>query len=304
MGNRFSRRRDVPITSPETVATQQKSPVEPAGPAEPAHDSGMNQSQELLHTEKLEALVEEPVASLECPPKDESTLESTEVETPAVPVHEPEPEVKETPAPVQPEPLVAASKEPEPEPAAPPKPVAEAQIAPEPAPEPVPEAESAPCSDEVTEAAPEPIPEPEPSLEQPIQESLPEPGLSIPLLIDLGAPDDTFSPAPAHVLLSPDEPSSVSGSEQCKGSVEAAEAFTLEPEKSIETSEFLEKQIEVEAGECLETLGSDINGESLREILKGSELKGNDLHSDFIPSDVNIPDDTPITEMSPSIEMM
>lgn len=305
MGNRFSRRRDVPVSSAETVVTQQKTSVQPVT-SEPAEESAVTPAQEVAQTEKLDALVEEPVTSVACSPKNESTSECTEAEIPArpAPVNESEPEVKETPAAVDPEPL-SSSKAPEPEPIAAQKPFDEAQFTPEPAPEPVPEFESVSCLEADTKAALEPISESEPApaeaLEQhtelPTQDSLPEPALSSPLLIDFGVLDVTPSPAPVPVLLSPDEPSNISAGEQCKGIVEAAESATLEPEKSTEMSEFLEEQIEVEAGEIVETLGSDVNNESLSEILKNSELKGNDLHNDFIPSDVKIPDDTPIMDI-------
>ncbi|KAM4572292.1 uncharacterized protein PAE49_007511 isoform 2-T2 [Odontesthes bonariensis] len=301
MGNRFSRRRDAPASSAETVAAEQKTAVEPA--TTDPEDSAVTQTQEV--TENLDELAQEPVTSTACSPKEEYLTESKEEETPAPgPINdgESEPRLKETPAPVQPELLVSASNPPEPEP----KPVAEAQLAPEPAPEPVPEPESA------SEVDPAPIPEPVPApvedLEQHVdllkQETLPESVSSSPPLIELSAPDDTPSPAPIPVPLSSDEPSNISAGEQHQECVEASEGSPPGHKESTETLEFLEKQTEVEAAERLETLGSDINEGSVSEILKNSELKGNDLLNDLISSDVKIPDASPVTDMSASIELM
>lgn len=319
MGNRFSRRRDAPVTSAEAVATEQKAAEEPAA-AQPAEDPAITQTQEA--TEDLDVVVGEQVSLKVCLPSEECVSECKEVEAPVAPVSdlEPEPAVKETPAPVQPEPLVIDSTPAPPEP----EPVVEAPPAPEPAPEPepVPEPESAPVPESAAvpepdpvpeadaEADPEAIPEPEPAPAEPVeqqtdllsQESLPEPVLPSPTLIDFAVPDATPSPAPTPV--SPDEPADVPAGEQCQDSTEAAENSTFEPEQPAETSEVLEKLVEVEAPECLEKLGSDVNEESVCEILKNLELKGNDLVNDLIPSDVKIPDDTPIIDMSTSSELM
>lgn len=319
MGNRFSRRRDAPAASAEAVAAEQKAAEEPAA-AQPAEDSTTTQTQEV--TENLDVVVGEQVTLKACLPSEECVSECKEVEAPAAPVSDPEPEpaVKETPAPVQPEPLVLDSTPAPPEP----EPVVEAPPAPEPAPEPepVPEPESAPVPEpdpvvEVdpvpvtdVEAVPEAIPEPEPAPAEPMeqqtdllsQESLPEPVLPSPPLTDSAVPDVTPSPAP--IPISPEEPVDVPAGEQCQDSTEAAENSTFEPDQPADTSEFLEKLVEVEAPECLEKLGSDVNEESVCEILKNLELKGNDLVNDLIPSDVKIPDDTPIIDMSTSNELM
>ncbi|XP_072241780.1 uncharacterized protein [Leuresthes tenuis] len=309
MGNRFSRRRDAPASSAETVAAEQKTAVEPAT-TNPAEGSAVTQIQEV--TENLDELAQQPVTSTICSPKEECLTESKEEETPAPsdPINDgdSEPRLKETPAPVQPELLVSASNPPQPEPNS----VAEAQLAPEPAPEPVPEPESASYPEADSEADPDPIPEAVPApveaLEQHAdlleQETLPEPVLSSPPLIELSAPDDTPSPAAIPFPLSSDDPSNISAGEQHQECVEASEGSSPGHEESTETLEFLEKQTEVEAAEHLETLGSDVNEGSVSEILTNSELRGNDLLNDLIPSDAKIAEASPITDMSTSIELM
>ncbi|XP_022609945.1 uncharacterized protein LOC111228388 [Seriola dumerili] len=326
MGNRFSRRRDTPAGSGETAATEQKAAEEPAAP-QPAEESGITTTQEAVETENLDVVVGEPVTPVACLPSEECVSECKEVEAPAVSATlndaEPEPVAKETPAPSQPELLVSVSEPspPESEPVAEPKLVAEAQRAPEPVPETVPEPEptSNPEAEAEAEAVPEPISEAEPVLTEALeqhadmltQESLPEPELSSPPLIDLGVPDVTpqpvnTSPSPAPIS-DPDnanEPSDIPVTEECEGSAEAAESSTFEPEKPEETTESLEKPMEVEAAENLEQLVSDVNEESISGLLQNLELKGNDLVADLIPSDVKIPDDTPITDISTSTELM
>lgn len=302
MGNRFSRRRDVPASSAET---EQKNVEEPAT-SKPAEISAVTQTQ-VAETENLDVLAGVPVTSVARTPKEDGVTECKEVEIPAVsdPIKDGEPElVVKDPAPVQPELLISAINPPDPEP----KPDVEADLAPELAPEPVPEPESASYPEAALKPISEPVPAPAGSLEQHTdlltQESLPEPMLSSPPLIDLGAPGDISSPAPIPVPLSPHEPSNISAGEQCEENVEAAEDFPLEPEESTETSAFLEEQTKVEAAECLETLGSDVIRGSVSGVLKNLEMSGNDLLNDLIPSDVKIPDDTPITDMSTPIELM
>ena len=282
MGNRFSstKRRDAPATSAETAAApEQKTAEEPAVATQPAADAGITQTQEAV--ENVDVVVGESVTPVASLPPEECTSECKAAEAPA----EPEPVATETPAPVEPEPLVSVSEPSPPEP----EPAPEPELAPEPepvAPEPVPEPE--PTSNpeaEVVEAAPEPIPESVPSfeaLEQQTdmltQESLPEP------LIDLGVPDANSEPA--------DEPADIPVSEECQ------------EDGPEETSESLEKPMEVEAAGDLVQLVSDVNEESVTELLQNLELKGNDLVADHIPTDVKIPDDGLITNMSTSAELM
>lgn len=309
MGNRFSRKRDGPASSGETAAAEQRTAEEPAA-TQPAQ-----QTQEAVKTENLDAVVGEPVSVA-------STEESVSAAAPA-PLNdsEPVPVAKETPAPVQSEPLVSVSEPspPEPEPAAKPEPLAEAQPAPEPTPEPVskPELTSAPEAE--AEAVPESISEsvaaPAEALEQQTemltQESLPEPEISSSPLIDLGVPDATpepidipTSPASIPASVPADEPSDIPMTEESQDSAEVPVISTLELEKSEETSEPLEKLTEVEAAGNLEQLVSDVTEENVSELLQNLELKGNDLVADFIPADVQIPDETPIMDMSVSAELM
>lgn len=309
MGNRFSRRRDVPVNSTENAATEQEAAEEPAT-TQPGEDSGVTPAQEAVKTENLDVVLGEPVTLVASLPAEECVSECKEAEAPAAlaPLNdaEPEPEAKETPAPVQPEPLVSVSEPSPPEP----EPVAEAQLATEPAPEPVEEPEPTSNPEVDIEVVPESISEPEPA---PTEESLPEPVISPPPLVDLGAPDvtpqliDTSpspSPAPIAVPVSADEPSDIPAGEEFQDRAEAAVLSTPEPEKSEETSESLEKPMEAEAAGNLEQLVSDVNEESVSGLLKHLELTGNDLVTDLIHSDVKIPDDTPIVDISTSTELM
>lgn len=318
MGNKFSRRRDVPISNAEAAAPDQKPAEEPAAP-QPAEDSGITQTQEAV-VENLDVVIAEPVTPVACLPAEACVSECKAAEAPATspaPLDdaEPEPVAKETPAPVQPEPVVSVSE---------PEPAAEAQLAPEPVPE--------PASEPVPEPAPEPVPEPEPTshpeaeveaVPEPISEStpapaealeqqtdmlaqepLPEPELSSPTVVDLDVADVT--PQPIDIpSVDAVEPSDIPGTEECQDSAVVPEISTSEPEKSEETSESPEKPAEEEAAENLEQLVSDVNVESVSGLLKDLELKGNDLVADLIPTDVKIPDDTPITDMmSTATELM
>ncbi len=143
------------------------------------------------------------------------------------------------------------------------------------------------------------------------QESLPEPEISSPPLIDLGVLDATpqpidipTSPASIPAPVAADEPSDIPMTEESQDSAEVPVISTLELEKSEETSESLEKLTEVEAAGNLEQLVSNVTEESVSELLQNLELKGNDLVADHIPADVKIPDDTPIMDMSVSTELM
>ncbi|CAK6968971.1 proteoglycan 4-like [Scomber scombrus] len=323
MGNRFSRRRDVPLNSAETAATAQEAAEKPA--TTQPEDSGMTATQEAVQTENLDVVVGQPTTPVACLPTEECVAEYKEAEAPAAPSPlndaEPEPEAKETPAPVQPEPLVSVStpSPPEPEPVAEQPPVAEAQLATEPAPEPVQEPKPTSNPEAGVEAVPEPTSEPEPApavtLEQETdlltQESLPELVICPPALVDLGAPDVTPqlidtppTPAPIPISVNTDELSDIPASEEFQDGTEATVISTLEPEKSEETSESLEMPMEAEAAGNLEQIVSDVNEESVSGLLKHLELTGNDLVTDLIHSDVKIPDDTPIVDISTSAELM
>ncbi|XP_032380450.1 protein TsetseEP isoform X7 [Etheostoma spectabile] len=319
MGNQLNRR-GAPANSSETADTEQE-------PAQPAEDSGLTLTQEAIQAENLDVVMGEPVTLMACLPTEECFSECQVTEAPAAsdPLTEPEPVAKETPAPVQPEPLVSRPSPPESDP----KPVAKAQLAsesvpkpePVPEPEPVPKPELLPEPESVPEPEPVPkpelVPEPETEVEtdpEPIlesvqapaevlkgktdllsQESLPEPVISSPPLIDLGVPDITPQPidipvsitAPVHA----DEPSDIPVTKECQESAEVKE--------SEDTSEPLEKLMGVEAAGNLEQLVSDINEESVCGLLKNLELKGNDLADDLIPTDVEIAD-----SMSTSTELM
>ncbi|XP_034735034.1 E3 ubiquitin-protein ligase RNF12-B-like isoform X4 [Etheostoma cragini] len=307
MGNQLNRR-GASSNSVETADTEQE-------PAQPGEDSGLTLSQEAIRAENLDVVMVEPVTLMACLPTEECVSECQVTETPAAldPLTEPEPVAKKTPAPVQPEPLVSQPSPPESDP----KPVAKAQLALEsvPEPEPVPEPELVPEPEPVPE--PELVPEPEAEVEtdpEPIvesvkapaevleektdllsQESLPEPVISSPPLIDLGVPDITPQPidipvcitAPVHA----DKPSNIPVTKECQQSAEVKE--------SENTSEPLEKLMGVEAAGNLEQLVSNINEESVCGLLKNLELKGNDLAEDLIPTDVEIPD-----SMSTCTELM
>ncbi|XP_047451650.1 E3 ubiquitin-protein ligase RNF12-B-like [Mugil cephalus] len=305
MGNRFSRRREAQISNSEAVAAEQKTAEEPEA-VQPAEDSVI--TEKVTEAEDLVVVGAEPVTPVVRLPSEECVSECKQGEAPSssAPVTdpEPEPEVKDTNAQVQPEPLVSASvpSVPEQEPAAQTKSVAEAQLAPESVPEP----------EAGVEAVPEPIAEPVPAPAEPLeqqasQEPLPEPVHSSPPLVDLDVPDVTPSPDPISVPANSEEQPDIAAGEQCQDSAEAAETSTLETEESAETTEKpAEVEVEAEAAECSEQPGSDVNEdeESISDTLKNLELKGNDLVSDLISSDVNIPDGPPITDMNTSTELM
>ncbi|KAM9754117.1 uncharacterized protein ACNS7B_007199 [Menidia menidia] len=286
MGNRFSRRRDPPASGSEAVATEQKPEVEPAA-VKPVSQNQVSEP------DNAEVLAEKPAAAAACPPKEESQTESKEEETPAPsgPIQEPEPTPKEPPAPAQPELLLSAGNPPEPADAAP--------LAPEPAPEPVrqPDSPSYPGAD------PDPVPEAEILVQHGDlleRESLPEPEPPSPPLIELSAPEAPPSPDPGPDPLTSDQPPHASAGER----FEVSEGSTLGQEESTETLEFLEDQSEAVAAEGYERFGSDVNEGSVSEILTNSELEGNYLLNDLIPSDVKVPDDSPIMDVSTSIELM
>ncbi|XP_041795361.1 predicted GPI-anchored protein 58 [Chelmon rostratus] len=321
MGNFLNRRRDPSANNAKTAATEQKPAEEPAA-TQPAQESEATQIPEAVKTENIDMVAGDPATVVASLPPGECASECKEVKAPAVPLNDAEPEsvAKETSTPDQLEPLTSVS---EPSPSEPePKPVAEAQLAPEPAPEVIsePEPTSNPEAEVEVEAVPEPLsesaPAPAEALEQPAdvltQESLPEPMISSPALIDLGVPDATPQPintppppAPIPAPVDADEPSDIPAvAEECHDSAEVPVTSTLELETSEETSESLEKSMEVEASGTLEQLVSNVNEESVNELLQNLELKGNDLVADLIPTDVKIPDDSPITDMSTSTELM
>lgn len=321
MGNFLNRRRDPSANSGKTAATEQKTTEGPAA-TPPAPDSAAMQTQEAVQAEDLDVVAGKLVTQVASLPSEECSSECKEVKAPAAPLNDAEPEsvAKETPAPDQPEPLVSVS---EPSPSEPePKPVPEAQLAPEPAPEVVPEPEPT-SNPEVeveaeVEAVPEPVsvstPTPAEALEQPVdmltQESLPEPMISSPALIDLGVPDAIpepieTPPSPAAIPApdNADEPSDIPAvTEECQDNAEVPVTSTPELETPEETSESLEKVMEVEASGTLEPLVNDVNEESVSELLQNLELKGNDVVADLLPTDVKIPD--AITDMSTSTELM
>lgn len=307
MGNRLSRRREAPASSAEAAAPEQKTAEEPAAAPEAApaaapaaEDPGTAQTPEVEQNQ--EVVVGELVTPVACLPSEPCVAE----EAPAAP--EPEPEVKETPAPVQPEPPVPASEpepEPEPEPVAVPEPVLEAPI-PEPEPEPIPEPEPTSLPEPEVEPVPEPIPPPveaqELQIDLPAPEPLPEPELPSPPLIDLGVPDE--APEPVDIPFIPEPVSAVEPADVIPP-VEGGFDGTEDPVVSLEeTSEFLENHVEVEVTEDLEKLVGDVSVENVNGLLKNLELKGNDLLSDLIPTDVTIPDDSHITNMSTTAELM
>lgn len=303
MGNRFSRRRDAPVSSAETAATEQKTAEEPAV-TQPAQDSGTTPAQEAVDTEDLDVVVRESVAVVASLPSEECVSEIKEVKAP-----ESEPVAKDTPAPVQPEPVVLVSEPSPPEP----EPVAEAQVAPEPDPEPVPEPEPTSNLEAEVEADPELISESVPAsaedLEQQTdvltQEPLPDPVISSPTMIDLGVSDATPqpidtppSPDPTPALVDADGPSDIAVTDECQDGAEVSIISTLVPQKSEETSESLEKPMDVEAAGNMEQVVSDVNEETVSGLLQNLALKGNDLVVDLIPTDVKIPDDALVTDMS------
>nr|XP_046250787.1 cell surface glycoprotein 1-like [Scatophagus argus]XP_046250788.1 cell surface glycoprotein 1-like [Scatophagus argus] len=289
MGNKFSRRRDAPANSAENAAGTEEKTAE-----EPAEDPGTTQTQEAIETEDLSVTAGEPVTLEESSPPEERASEFKDVND------------------VEPEPLADETS------AQPVDSVTEAAPAAEPAPEPVPEPDPSSKQEAVVEAAPEPIsesvPAPTEALEEQTdmltQESLPEPVISSSALIDLGVPDATPqpdtppSPAPILTSVNTDEPSDIPVTEECQDNAEVSVISAPEPENSEERSESLEKLAEVEAAGNLEQLVSDVSEESVSGLLQNLELKGNDLVADLIPTDVKIPDDTPITDMSASTELM
>lgn len=285
MGNRLSRRRETPASTHETVAVEEKTTKEPG------NDSAVTQTHEAAKTEDLDVVVGEPVTPVACLPNEECVADFKEAEASSASAPkndtEPAPMVKE--APVQPEPQVSASTP------SPSEPAAEAELAPDSEPDieiVQPSSEPAPPSVEHLEQQPDQL----------TQDSLHEPVLSWPPLTNSGSPDFAPSQDPIPVPVNPDEPSDLPAGEECQDGDEAADISMLEPEKPAEAH--LEKPMEVEAEESLEKLGSDVNEESISETPKNSELRGNDLGSDLIPRDVNVPDDTPITDMSTSTELM
>ncbi|XP_017261092.1 proteoglycan 4-like [Kryptolebias marmoratus] len=302
MGNRFSRRRDAPASSAGNVATEQKTEAEPAA-ADQAENSETTPTQEAVETEKLDVTAKEAGTTEACLPTDECVSGSKGV--PCAAASDPqndaesEPAAKETPPPVQTEPLASAIKPPEPEGFAQPEPVTEAQLAPKPEPEPALEPE--PSSHREADAEPTselpPITAgpPQQHTDPLNQESLPEPVLPSPPLIDWSVPDIASAPAPIPVSLSPDESSNISAAERCEGS------STPEPEKF---TEFLENPVEVEAAGCMKTPGNDVEEENISDVLQKLELKGNDLLNDLIQSEAKIPDDTPTTDLSTAMELM
>lgn len=321
MGNLFTKKQQATVNSAKAAAPQQKTAEEPAV-TQPAKDSGIIQTQEVVEPENPDVVVGESVKVVARLPSEECTSECKAPEAPAAtaPQNNAEPEsvAKESPAPVQPEPLVSVGEPslPQPVPVAKPEPVAEAQLAPEPAPEPVPEPELTSKPEEEVKAVPEPVsesvPDPAEDMEQQTvmltQESLPEPEISSPPLIDLGVSDATpqlIDTPPISAAVSADEPSDIPVTQECQDSAEVSAISTLEAERSEETpEESLEKQMEAEAAGNLEQLVSDVNVESVSGLLQNLELKGNDLVADLIPTDVKIPDETPITDTSMSTELM
>lgn len=295
MGNRLSRRRDVPAGPTEAVAIEQKT-TEGVAATPPAEDSATTQTQEMA--ENLEVVVGDPVTEVARLPAEECISECKKEDAPAATVKAAEPEPLSKEAPAQVEPLVSASEESPPEPGP-----TEAQPTLESAQEPVPESSLTLEADiePVREPIIEPTPDPAESLEQQTellaQDYVPESEISSAPLVDLGVPD--VAPFLAPIQVNADDSSDIPTGEQ--GSSEAAENSTHEPEKPAEPTE---PPTEVEAAVCLEKPENDVNEESVREILKNLELKGNDHVSDLMQSDVNIPDDTPITDMSTSTELM
>ncbi|KAM9854595.1 uncharacterized protein ACBR49_003132 [Aulostomus maculatus] len=303
MGNKFSvaRKPETPVNSAEGAAPEKKAPEEPKT-TQPG-DSGMTQT---VETEKLDVVVGESVTQVACLPNEECISECKAAEAAAAaaasdPLSAPEPVAKETPAPVEPEPLVSPPQ---------PEPVAEAQLSPELAPEPVPEPEPTPVPEAEVEADPEPTSEPvsapaeTPELEAdlPTQESVPEPSS---LLIDLGVPDVTpqlINTTPSQFSI-PDPVDADESTDIPEGEENAEEAAisTSEPE---DTPESLEKPMEEEADGDLEQQVNDLTEENVSGLLTHLKLTGNDLLADLTHSDVKIPDDTPIVDISTSTELM
>lgn len=316
MGNRFTRKRDAPVNSAEP-ATEEKSAEEPEA-TQPAKDSGTVETQAAADEESLNVVVKELVTLVAYSTPEECVAESKEVNSPDPPEQlsdvESESVAKDTPAPVQSKPLVLVSEPspPEPEPAVESKPVAESPVAPEPAPEAVPEPEPTSNPEGEVEADPEPISEAAPAPVEALEEQIDvltqesQAGLenSSPALVDMSVSDAT--PQPINTPPSPDsnpapvnadKPSGIAVTEECQDSADVSIISTFVPQKSEETSESLEKP-EVEAAGNLEQVVNDVTEESVSGLLQNLALKGNDLVADLIPTDVKIPDDTPVTDMS------
>nr|XP_020468502.1 calphotin-like [Monopterus albus] len=289
MGNTDSRRQDT-----NTAATEEKTA-----------ESGITHTQEEEAVEDLDVVVGEPVEVVGRLPHGECVLECLEAEAPSATLstrNDPDPE------PVHSELLVSAS-----EPPSKSEPAAEAQLAPEPFPEPEPSSNLESEVEAVCEPTSKPVPAPAKALEQQsdmlTQESLPEPVLSSPLLINPSIPGVTPksvntppSPAPIPAPVNEDKPSDVLVTGKCQDSSEAAKISMLEPGKPEETSESLAKP--TQNTEKLDLPESGISERSVSGLLKNLELEGNDLATDLIVSDVKIPDDTPITDISTSTEQM
>lgn len=302
MGNKITRRRDTLSISADAAAAD-----EPAA-TQSADEPEVTQTQEATDTENLEVVVGESVTPVACLPSEECTSECKEAGGPAATLsaqHDAEPKAvaKETPAPVQPELLVSISEPPpKSEPTEEPKPAMEAQLAPEP--------ELTSNLETETEVVPEPsseeVPAPAEALDQQTdtltQESQPKPAIASHALIDLGVPDMTLqpvdtapAPVPIHDLFDVDEHSDIPVTDECQDGAEV----TSKPGKAAETSDSLE-----EASENLEQLVNDVREDSVSGLLKNLELQANDLVPDLIPSDVKVPDDTPVTDICSSTELM
>lgn len=299
MGNRFSRRRDAPASCAAAAAEQKTE----AGPARTNPE--LTQTQESIESERLDVMDDESGTTEASSPKHECVSGDKEVPSPValLPKNDAEPEstVMETPPPVQIEPLISAIEPPEPEGPAQPALVAEAQLALKP--------EAEPSSHQDAEA--EPPSEPAPTTAEPLeqhtdllnQESLPEAVLPSPPLIDLSVPDVSSAPDSIPAPLNPGKSPNLSAAEH-EGRLEPAGGSSLEPENFTETSEFVEKQMEVEAAGRTKTPGSDVTEENIRDVLKNLELEGSDLLNDLIQSEVQMPEDAPFTDVSASIELM
>uniref|UniRef100_A0A1A8F1P4 Uncharacterized protein n=2 Tax=Nothobranchius korthausae TaxID=1143690 RepID=A0A1A8F1P4_9TELE len=163
-------------------------------------------------------------------------------------------------------------------------------------PDPVSVLESEPASHPEADAELLSEPTPAEALEQPEDLLNQESVLFSPFIDFL---DVASSPTPISASLRPDESSGVSGGEQCE-----VGRSMLEPEKLPGMTEFLDKPMEAEAAECLEMPVSDVSEENVSEVLKNSELNQSDFLNDIIESEVKIPEDTPITDLSSPIELM
>lgn len=316
MGIKFSRRRDAPISGAEGAATEQKTAEELVA-TEPAGESRPALAQEATGIGSLDAVYREkpkPASSL---PNEACIAEMKEEKAHDAPeplnVEEPEPVAKNAPAPsqTQPEALLCVDPPPLTQCDVEPTPVTVTQPAPEPIPEPEPVSEPAPELIPEAEPVSEPAPEPEPvsepqsvpELETAIpdlpaevleqhtdmlnQELLPDPVIPSSTLIDLSVSDTT-----------PDKASDITVSDECREGAEVSGTSTSELPKSEEMSESPERPIEVVAAENLEQIVSDVNEETVSGLLQDLALKGNDLVTDLIPTDVKMPNETSITDIS------